>query len=170
MKGRLVFFAFAVTFIAGCYSLQPAVQAPEIGTVVALDITDAGRVALGGMIGPEIGQVEGRLISAENGEYLIAVSSVRYLRGGEQIWAGERVRLSKEHVGNTYEKKFHKGRTIALGATVVAGITAIVMGTDLLGFATPGEREPPPDTVVTTRIPHPARIPRPSSPRTAPTS
>ena len=107
--------------------MQPAVRVPELGTVVALDINDAGRVALGGMIGPEIGQIEGRLISSENGEYLVAVTSVRYLRGGEQIWAGERVRVSKDYVWNTYERKFNKGRTIVLGATVAAGIAAIAL-------------------------------------------
>lgn len=145
--------ALALTLIAGCYTLQPAVRAPESGTVVALDITDAGRVALGGTIGPEIGQLEGRLISSENEEYLIAVTSVRFLRGGEQVWAGERVRLRKEYVGNAYERRFSKGRTIALGATVVAGVAAIVLTQDLFGFGLPDGRQPPVDTIASVRHP-----------------
>ena len=138
----------ALVLVAGCYTLQPATQAaPEVGTVVALDVNDVGRVALGGSLGPEIGQIEGRLISQENGEYLVAVSSVKYLRGGEQIWSGERVRVNREHVGNTYERRFHKGRTIALSAVVMAGVAAIVASRDLFGFGrepgdNPGDGDP----------------------------
>jgi hypothetical protein len=128
---------------------------PEVGTVVALDVNDVGRVARGGSIGPEIGQIEGRLISQENGEYLLAVSSVRFLRGGEQIWNGERVRVNKEHVGNTYARRFHKGRTIALSAAIVGGIAAIVATRDLIGLGRePGT--PLPDSSGTT-----LRFPRP---------
>jgi hypothetical protein len=146
---------FASTLVAGCYTLQPAMRAPEAGTVVALDITDVGRVALSGSMGPEIGQLEGRLISSENGEYLISVSSVRYLRGGTQIWAGERVRVREDYVGNTYEKRFSKGRTLALGATVAAGIAALVVSRDLFGY---GDPDRPPvccDTIASIRLPRP---------------
>lgn len=135
----------ALVLVAGCYTLQPVTHAaPEVGSVVALDVNDVGRVALGGSIGPEIGRIEGRLISQENGGYLLAVSSVRFLRGGEQFWTGERVRVSQEHVGNTYERRFDKGRTIALSAAFVAGVAAIVASRDLIGFG----REPEiiPDT------------------------
>ena len=134
----------ALSLVAGCYTLQPAARVPEVGTVVALDVNDVGRMALGNSIGPEVGQIEGRLISQENGEYLLAVSTVRFLRGGEQIWSGERVRVNRDHVGNSYERRFSKGRTIALGATVVAGVAAIVATSDLIGLG----REPTvdPDT------------------------
>ena len=83
---------------------------PEVGTRIAVDVTDVGRVALGGTIGPEIGTVEGTLVAVENGEYVIAVTQVQYLRGGYQTWSGERVTIKKEYVGRTYERRFHKGR------------------------------------------------------------
>jgi len=125
----------------GCYTLQSTQTAPSPGTVMAFDVNDAGRVALGGTIGPEIGQVEGRLLSQENGEYVLAVSTVRMLRGGEQVWSGERVRINREHVGNTYVRRFDKGRTIALGAVVVGGVAAIIASRDLIGLGR--EPEPP---------------------------
>ena len=111
---------FIALLVAGCYTLQPAMSGPDVGSALALDINDVGRVALGGTIGQGIGQLEGRLIGSDDGEYLIAVTSVRYLSGGEQIWGGERVRIRKEYVGNTYERRFNKGRTVALGATLAA--------------------------------------------------
>ena len=125
----------------GCYTLQSAsLTAPQPGTVVALDVNDAGRVALGGTIGPEIGQIEGRLVSQEPSEYVLAVSTVRMLRGGEQVWSGERVRIGRDQVGNAYVRRFDKGRTLALGAVVVGAVAAIALSSDLIGFG----REPDP--------------------------
>jgi hypothetical protein len=128
-------------FLTGCYTLQPVRTAPEVGAKLAVDVNDVGRVALGGMIGQEIGQIEGRLVSQEDGEYVLAVSKVRFLRGGQQVWTGEEVHVRKEHVGNTYERRFHKGRTIALTAAILGGVAAVVAAQDLLGF---GQDEAPP--------------------------
>ncbi len=142
---RLLSLGFALILVTGCYTLQPVTQAaPEVGSVLALDVNDAGRVALGGTIGPEIGQIEGRLIGQDNGEFLMAVSTVRYLRGGEQLWSGERVRVNREHVGNTYERRFHRGRTIALSVAVLAGVAAIVASRDWIGYGREPGEEPGP--------------------------
>jgi len=107
---------------AGCYSLQPALgPAPKSGDQVAFEITDLGRVYLGGAMGPEIGQIEGRLLDSENGDYVLGVTSVRTIRGGVQVWSGERVRIEKQYVARMYEKKFSKGRTLAMGIVGVGG-------------------------------------------------
>jgi hypothetical protein len=119
---------------------------------VAFDVTDVGRVALGGSMGPEISQVEGRLVEAQNGDYVLAVSAVRLLHGGQQIWSGERVRISKDHVGRVYERRFSKGRTVALGVAVVAG-AAFVLSRDLIPLGAPDTKEPPTDSIVTLKIP-----------------
>lgn len=141
-------------FVVGCYSLQPTRGAvPEPGAQVAFDVTDVGRVALGGSMGPEISQVEGRLVEEQNGDYVVAVSSVRLLRGsGVQVWSGERVRINKQHVGRVYERRFSKGRTVALGVAVVAG-AVFVLGRDLNPLGSPDSKQPPPDTATTLRIP-----------------
>lgn len=125
---------------------------PAPGTEVAFDVTDAGRVALGGTMGPEIAQIEGRLLDSQNGDFVVSVSSVKLLRGGQQIWTGERVRIDKNHVGRVYEKRFSKGRTIALGAVAVGGVTAFMLSRDLGVF---GRKtiDPPPDTGETFTIP-----------------
>jgi hypothetical protein len=143
-------------FLTGCYTLEPVRTAPEVGSKLAVDVTDVGRVALGGLIGQEIGQIEGRLVSQENGEFVLAVSKVRFLRGGQQVWTGEEVHVRKDHVATTYQKRFHKGRTIALTAVLVSGIVAIVVGQDLLGFGqdeSPPNRTEPPATDLRPRRP-----------------
>lgn len=140
-------------FLVGCYTLQPTGGvAPEPGTQVAFDVTDVGRVALGGSMGPEISQIEGRLIDAENGDYVVAVSAVRLLRGGQQVWTGERVRINKQYVGRVYERRFSRGRTLALGVAVVAG-GALLAGKGLGSLGNPEPVTPKPDTGITLTIP-----------------
>ena len=135
----------------GCYTLQPVgTTAVPVGTEVALDVSDAGRVALGGSMGPEIAQIEGRLVSKDSAEWVVAVSAVHILRGGaDQVWHGEKVRIKPEYVSVTYEKRFSRGRSLALGAVGV-GAAAILGSQAILGGGTQEPRTPG-DTGQTTR-------------------
>jgi hypothetical protein len=146
---RLILFGVCV---AGCYTLQPARGGlPPVGSRVAFDVTDSGRVALGGAMGPEIAQVEGRLVSKEDTAYVLAVSAIRLLRGGEQVWAGEQVRLRRSHVGSAYVRRFATGRSIAVGTTVVGGFAAFLITRALRGEGNEGDGRIPPDTGQTHR-------------------
>jgi hypothetical protein len=69
-------------------------------------------MALGGSLGPEISQIEGRVLERADGEYVLAVSNVRLLRGGEQVWAGEHVRIKSDYVTSTYARRFSRQRTL----------------------------------------------------------
>jgi hypothetical protein len=132
--------------VAGCYTLQPVTGAtPEVGARVAFDLTDAGRMALGGSMGPEIAQIEGRLVEKDNGGYLVSVTAVRLLRGGEQVWAGERVRLDRDYLGRTYERRFSPGRTIALSVVGIGGIAAFLLTRSLLASGTDDDDDRCPD-------------------------
>jgi hypothetical protein len=134
-----------------CYTLQPVrgVQ-PQIGSRVAFDVNDVGRLALAGTMGPEIAQVEGQLLEKENGSYLVAVSTVRLLRGTEQVWSGEQVRLQPEYLGPAYERKFSLGRSIGFGLIGVGGFTAFFVTRSLLASGSEDDGSPP-DTVITRR-------------------
>lgn len=128
---------------------------PQVGTVVAFDVNDAGRLALGGTMGPEIGQVEGQLIEKESGSYLLAVSTTRLLRGGEQLWSGEQVRIKSEYLGPAYERRFSLGRSVGLGVVGIGGFGAFMMTRALLGSGN-DDNLPPCDTCAGT-----ARLGRP---------
>jgi len=109
--------------LTGCYTLQPVgTVVPDVGNGIALDINDVGRVGLGGSMGPEISQIEGRLVEHDNAEYVVAVTAVHLLRGGEQHWSGESVRVKNEYVTSVYQRSFSRGRTIALSAAGVAAV------------------------------------------------
>jgi hypothetical protein len=139
--------------LAGCYTLEPARRsAPEPGSVIALDITDQGRVALGGLIGPALSQVEGRVISTDSSEYVLGVTGVRFLAGGEQVWHGETVHIKSEYVGSRYERRFSAGRTAALGAVAVGAVVLVAAkGLRVLGQGTTDKT--PGDTAQTQRVP-----------------
>jgi len=125
-----VFAALGVLTV-GCYALQPAAGVtPVLGTAVGFDINDAGRVALGGSMGPEIGQVSGKLVAQDSEEYTLAVSDVQYLRGDSQVWRGEEVHIKTNYVSTVYVRRFSPARTIALGAIGV-GAVAIFAGQKL---------------------------------------
>ena len=153
--------AAGLVSLVGCYTLQPTRGAtPQVGEKVAFDVNDNGRAALGGSMGPEIGQIEGRLVQKDTAQYLIAVSAVRMLRGGEQTWSGETVRIRSEYVSTAYTRSFSRSRTIALGALGV-GAVAFLVTRSILGSG--DEEKPPPTDTVQTRI-----SPRQPIPGTAP--
>ncbi|MDQ3949275.1 MAG: hypothetical protein M3282_02930 [Gemmatimonadota bacterium] len=152
MTTRIIGLLALGVCLAGCYTLKLSRdRVPDVGTRVAFDLNDTGRVALGGTMGPAIAQIEGRLISKENGEYAVAVSSIRLLGGGQQVWRGEQVRIKPEHVSSVYERRFSTGRSVALGVSVVGSFAAYLATRAL---ATSGGDDPgggPSDTVTTQR-------------------
>ena len=152
---RVTLVALCVLATA-CYTLQPAAGgAAPLGTEMAFDINDAGRLALGGSMGPEIAQIEGRLVERDSSEYVVAVTGLKLLRGGEQVWRGERVRLKSAYVSSLYEKRFSRSKSIAMGA-VGLGVIAAVVGRSIIGFGSPDGGGPSPgDTAHTHRIPRP---------------
>lgn len=144
-----------VLALAGCYTLQPAGGVPpQVGTRVALDVNDAGRVALGGSMGPEIDQVEGQLLEKTNDEYVVAVSNVKLLRGGQQVWTGETVRIKSDHVATTYTRRFSRARTVGL-AIVGGGAVAFLVTRAITGAGDKDETRIPGDTAQTQLSPRP---------------
>jgi hypothetical protein len=141
----------AAILLVGCYTFEPVKgPTPAVGSEIAFDINDAGRVALGGSMGPEIIQIEGRLVEKGSADYLVAVTAVHMLRGGEQVWSKEPVRIKSEYVSSVYEKKFSAVKSIALGAVGV-GVVAALAGRSLIGGGTTDPSKQPGDTGQTTR-------------------
>jgi hypothetical protein len=152
---RFIGLGSIAVILAGCYTLQPARgSVPDVGTYMALDVNDAGRVALGGSMGPEISQIEGQLLGKEGDDYLVAVSAIKTLRGGEQSWSGEKVHVKSEYVSSVYQRRFSTGRTLAIGA-VGAGAIVFLVSRSLKTTPETGDPPIPGDTANTIRIPVP---------------
>jgi hypothetical protein len=105
-------------------------------------------------MGPEISQIEGQLLGKDGGEYLVAVSAIKLVRGGEQSWSGEKVHIKSEYVSSVYERRFSTGRSLALGA-VGAGAIAFFVTRSIVGSGDPADPQIPGDTANTQRIPRP---------------
>jgi hypothetical protein len=126
---------------------------------VAFDLNDRGRVAMGGALGPEIAQVEGTVVQHDSDAYLLGVTSVSYLRGGNQTWKGEPVLLKTDYVSATYERRFNTARTvIAVAAGVVATALVVTQGLNAAGNVDT-DQQPSGDTLHTSRRPGPHRVP-----------
>ena len=154
MYGRSVALTVFGVLVAGCYTLVPATgPAPEVGKLMAFDVNDIGRVALGGSMGPEISQVQGRLL-ARDSDYVVSVTAIKLLKGGEQTWGGEQVRLKPTYISSMYERRYSNSRTLAASA-IGAGIVAAVAVRSILGGGAGGDITLPGDSGQTHRIPRP---------------
>ncbi len=133
--------------LAGCFNVVPVERAtPVIGSEVALELNDAGRVALAPTMGAAIDQVQGHLIKRDSGEYVVAVDAVQYLRGDSQAWSGVPARVSSSYVNNYYQIAFSPGKTIALTA-LIAGTGAFIIKQFFVPSGSTGNTEtegPPP--------------------------
>lgn len=142
--GRFLVGVALVELLAGCYVLQPATGAgPEPGTRIGFEVNDLGRLALGGQMGPEIAHIEGQLLSKQPDQYEVSVSSVKLIRGGTQVWNGEKVTIKREYISQTYERHFSKGQTIALGTVFVASVFIVAEKLQLFGLGK-GDPDPSP--------------------------
>jgi hypothetical protein len=131
-----------------CYTYTPAAREITPGMRAAYTVTDRGRVALADQVGPGVMRVEGTILQSTGSEYVLAVSRVRTIDGSMSRWTGERVTLAKDHVANSFERRFSRQRTaVAIGATAV-GVAVFILTRNLIasGFSLGGDdngRVPP---------------------------
>jgi hypothetical protein len=112
---------------AGCYSVRPAAGLrPELGKTLVLELSDAGRVALGPAIGQSIMQVTGKVVSADSNAYVLSVTETQSLNSLVQVWRGEVVTFQASHVSRVFERQFSPLRTAILAGAVVVGAAAFL--------------------------------------------
>jgi len=153
-RGIALVLAIAnVVAVSGCYTLQPVTrQTLPVGMTISLNVNDAARAALSAQMGPNISEIQGRLIQEDAAGFMLAVSEVRTFRDGTQVWSGEHVLIKKEFVNQASERKFSRSKTVIVGVAVV-GVLAILATQGLLGSLSGDEGKPPIDTIVTSKIP-----------------
>jgi len=131
---RRVFTLLLCVTAAGCYSYRPLTRTPEPQTHVSVLLSDVGRVETARTVGPSTERVEGNVMAADDTAYLLAVSSVKPLRGTWVRWNGEQVSMRREYIAGLYERRLNKGRTaLAIGVSTWALLAAMVHF-DILGF------------------------------------
>ena len=117
----------AIVATSACYDYVPVTTSPPVGEVVALEITDRGRVDLSDRFGPGIARIEGRLVSAQPDQYVVAISRVTQINGDQASWTGETARLSRDVVGNVQSRQFARTRTALVAAAATAGVVGFIV-------------------------------------------
>lgn len=112
----------------GCYAQAPLNGAvPATGATVVVELTDQGRVSLGGQVGSEVDVIEGAVVSATAAEMVVAVQRVTSLRGVTTRWSGEEVRMRTEDYRQASVKTASKGKTTLLvGSAAAVGLAAVL--------------------------------------------
>jgi hypothetical protein len=131
--------------VTGCYRYVPVSEPATVaGTEVSLGITDRGRVALAGQVGPGARRLRGRLTQATDSLIVISLTSVEYLGAGSAArWAGEAVTVSRDFVSDIAQRRLSRSRswlTAGVFVLLAAGVSTIA----IVGFGNDGGSDRPP--------------------------
>lgn len=122
-----------------CYAYTPVQTPPAPGAQVALEVTDAGRVALNDKIGPGVVRLEGTLAGVENEDLLVDAQAVRQVHGYISDLGGVRVRLPKQYVTRMDERRFSRSKTLLVAGGIAAAVVAFFVTKGFGGRGTPPE-------------------------------
>jgi len=117
----------------GCYYYQPLeTPVPRPGTYMEVMLTDSGTSHFWSYLGPDVGNLRGRLITANPDALALSVESVEQRHGQILSWKGETVTLGREYVATMQARHLSKPRTALLaGGTVVGLMTALAAFTNI---------------------------------------
>lgn len=144
LKGRRAIGAVVavVHFGTACYAYAPVTTSPTVGTHVALDVNDEGRVALRERLGPGVVRLEGRLAAIEGNELVLDASRVTQLRGLPLPLDSMRLRLNERFVERIDERRLSRSRTGVVIGGAVAFVAAFIATKGFTGRGTPPELPP----------------------------
>lgn len=121
---RQIAVLLPLSFSLGCYYYEPlATPVPESGTYLQVMLTDSGTSHFWSYLGPDVGDVRGRLLTADHAAIALSVESVELRHGQVLSWKGESVTLGREYVARLQERRLSKSRTVL---TAVGGVAAFV--------------------------------------------
>jgi hypothetical protein len=128
----------------GCYTNVPVWEgtpAPE--TEVTVGLSDRGRTALSGQLGPGARHITGRLVRVTDSAYVVRVTAVDYISSSSAgTWSGEEVNVSRDLVSGVTERRFSRGRSWFAAGVLIAAL-ALATTIAITGFGTdPGSTKP----------------------------
>ncbi len=121
--------------LAGCYSYsQTLADKPAPGTDVLIVLNDRGRVDLEQQLGPEVWQVEAKVVGADDSTISLSIQKTSTIENAETQWAGETVSVRIDDCRSVTARRFSPGRTIALAGTATVGVVAFIATRSLFGL------------------------------------
>lgn len=132
--------------LSGCYNYLPVTRLdPAPGTHVSVQLTDSGTAALAGYLGPDVGQVDGRILTVSPDELELSVVTVRSRGGIEHYWNGATAKLPRGDIATVRERKLALGRSVLFGLTGVGASVALLEAFGVInsGSSSTGTGTPP---------------------------
>ena len=123
----------AVLLLAACYRYVPSADVPPAPAAdVRLELTPAGAAGLAPFLGNATTAVEGRVLSASDSAYRLAVFGT--LKAGDGVgatssrivWAGDLVTIPRAAVGGVERRTLDRRRTTLLAVIGALGAAATV--------------------------------------------
>jgi hypothetical protein len=116
----------ALLLCSACYTYAPVIApGPAPGALVNAGLTPEGTAALGPVLGPEVAEVEGRVVAATADTLRLALRSASSTRGILMSWRGEEVPLPRARLAFLSQRRLSTGGTIVLGTGVAAGLVLL---------------------------------------------
>ncbi len=108
---------------AGCYTTRPvAAPGPEAGSRISAHLSRSGADSLSRLLGPDITEVNGKVVDAGSDTLRVSVLSVTNGRGIPSSWRGELVPLPRTQLDYVGQRRLAAGGTVILGATLMGGL------------------------------------------------
>jgi len=130
---RIVAIVLAALCGAGCYYYRPLTRAPEPEMGLSVTLTDSGTERLWRYLGPDVETLRGRLLTADDTAYALAVSAVDLRHGTTLGWKGERVAVNRNLVAALSERRFSAGRTALTSTLSAAGFWLTLQAFKVIG-------------------------------------
>jgi hypothetical protein len=131
---------------SGCFDYQEVNTAarPASGTMVRVELSDAGTSNAAKAIGPYVMFVEGPLQSADERAITLSVTNLRRRGEGDTRWTGEALTLPREDIRQLAERHTARGRTaVAIAAFATAGVALLIAIANATGLVNGSTGRPP---------------------------
>lgn len=117
----------AALVLCGCYVTTPVplAPAPQAGTKLHVQLTDAGATSLAQYLGPGVGYIDGRLLAQDDTSMSLAVTATTLRSGNEQMWKGETVSLPHSAIATVQVKKVSWWRSALVAGGLIAAVTTV---------------------------------------------
>lgn len=144
---RVLHALAAVPLLAGCYKYQPLQSSlPTKGASVQVSLTPDGTERVIRRFGPNIRQLEAKVLEVRQDTLSLAVRVARTPEGIESYFNGDTITLPLAGVSSISNRKFAVGPTMLIGGLLIGGTigTAAALGSTSSTGGPPGSGVPSP--------------------------
>ncbi len=116
--------------LGGCHVNAPiTTPVPQAGHRVVVRLTDRGSVELARHVGPSIGELDGKVVAADERQLTLSLISATTWRGIPNYWAGEEVVVDRDFIAGMSERRLSRTRSWMLTAGIItAALVAATVG------------------------------------------